>query len=212
MEIMSLLSFKIFFFGKPKVGKSSIIRQFTGKGFQKTYNPTLGIEISSYKMFIDKDLNLIDDLNRDDLKYIEIDIQIVDSSEERFIEIISNDKFASKNNGIVMVYDVNRYETFIYVTHMINKISAMYPKAKMPVLIVGNKTDLMKNEISIFDLQQVIDNIKNDKSIKLNIINGIETSACNNENINSVFHNMINSIFTNLSNKQKKQMLKLIKS
>ena len=209
---MSLLSFKLFFFGKPEVGKSSIIRQFTGKGFHKTYNPTLGIDIISHKIYVDANLNLISDIDHSDKKYIEIDLQIVDSSEERFSEIISNDKFAGKNNGIVMVYDVTRYDTFLYLTHMINKISERYPKSKIPVLIVGNKSDLPNHEITLNDTQQVIDNINKDKSIKLDIIGGIETSAMKNENISDVFYKIVDSIFLNLSYKQRKQMIRMIRA
>ncbi|MFW9999129.1 MAG: Rab family GTPase [Candidatus Hodarchaeota archaeon] len=121
--------FKIIVLGAPGVGKTALIEQFSDKSLHKDAAPRAGLNL-----FI-KNVNI----DGNDYKL-------------QFWDIIANDKFGSIQtlyytgaSAVLYVFDLSRPETFDYFQTRFKEIWIQVKKDKCPVLIIGNKLDLVEH-------------------------------------------------------------------
>lgn len=200
---------KFFVMGKTKVGKTSIIRRIAGKGFHVTYFPTIGTEITSHKILINDKFQKIT-MNNGNSSGINIDLQLIDVPEGRVEEVISKED-KSSFTGYVLVFDVTGYETFLHLSHIINKIYEINPKCRVPLIIVGNKVDSPDQKlIEEYDLEMFVENLNEDKEIKSPFIDFVMVSAKNNEDIDTIIKKLITPIFDKLPFMKRNKLIKSV--
>ncbi|OLS24074.1 MAG: GTPase KRas precursor [Candidatus Heimdallarchaeota archaeon LC_3] len=126
---------KIVLLGDGAVGKTALRNSFMGKGFTSNYLMTLGADMSS---------KLIEEL---DLKY-----QIWDmAGQPRFKEV--RRMFYNGSAGAIIVFDVTRYESYENTTKWIMELQRAIPKKTIPIVLLGNKTDLRETISSSMSYQ-----------------------------------------------------------
>ena len=123
---------KIALLGNEGVGKTSVLSQLTDSKFNARPNTTVGA------MFLNKRVNI------GDAKY---DMQLWDTAgQERFRTIASI--YFRDSHGIMLVYDVTNRKTYDDLNYWFNEIYAKCEKSVV-VMIVGNKSDLSENVITV---------------------------------------------------------------
>ena len=119
------VSCKILILGESKVGKSSILNQFTEKLFSENLPPTLGIDYKIMKMQVDN---------------TEVKLQIWDTAgQERFRSI--TESFYRGCHGVLLTFDLTDRDTFEKVKAWIMNIHEKAGK-NVVICLVGNKLDL----------------------------------------------------------------------
>jgi len=121
--------YKILILGDSKVGKSCFLTRYADKTFQEDYLSTIGMDykIKNYELE-----------NGDIIK-----LYIWDTAgQDRFRSITSN--YYKGADGIILIYDITKQETFNNVRNWITSIKEEAP-AKVVLILVGNKVDDEKN-------------------------------------------------------------------
>jgi len=133
-------SIKLITCGNYSVGKTSLIKRFVENSFQESYIATIGVEISKKTMNIggDTTLNLI-------LWDIGGQLQQMDPYRARFY---------NGANAVFIVLDRTRPETLDSVRTWFNDIKKSVTN-KIPMIIVGNKSDMENIYISEDDIKKV---------------------------------------------------------
>ncbi len=150
--------FKIVVLGATGVGKTTLIEKFSDKSLHEDAAPKVGVN------FFIKNVNI----DGHDYKL-------------QFWDIIDDDKFGSLQtlyytgaSAIFFIFDLSRPETFDNYQIRFKKVWTQVRKDKCPVLIIGNKLDLVEN-------QEAIDREKYRKFIKKEGLMGyIELTSTNN--------------------------------
>ena len=152
--------FKIIVIGDPQVGKTSISVKYTSQKFQKECIRTIGLN-TFFK-------NILVQVN-------EIRLMIYDLPRGEFFRELQplhyNDSF-----GCLLLFDVTRFATFENLSGWIDNIQANIGW-KIPILIVGNKIDVVeenweieKSEIRGFaencDLSYILTSAKTGQNVK----------------------------------------------
>ena len=121
--------FKIVVLGAAGVGKNTLIEQFSDESLHKDAAPKVGVN------FFIKNVNV----DGHDYKL-------------QFWDIIDDDKFGSLQtlyytgaSAVFFIFDLSRPETFDYYQTQFKKIWFQIRQDKCPVLIIGNKLDLVEN-------------------------------------------------------------------
>ena len=173
-------SFKILFLGGIGVGKTSIINRYVKNILKNDQKPTIGID---YKTKI-----VVYNSKR-------IKLQIFDTSgQERFRTLTKN--YYHGADGIIMVFDLKRNETFEELTYWMEEINKNCDKNKISLILVGNKNDGNLEERKISQEQ-------GKKMAESYNFNYIETSAITNFNIKECFDLMVHSLFEKSVNNAK---------
>ena len=121
--------YKILILGDSKVGKSCFLTRYADKTYQEDYLSTIGMDykIKNYE------------LENGDI----IRLYIWDTAgQDRFRSITSN--YYKGADGIILIYDITKQETFNNVRNWITSIKEEAP-AKVVLILVGNKVDDEKN-------------------------------------------------------------------
>lgn len=125
---MSRKNLQFITLGDAAVGKTSIINQYTGKGFDDEHIATLGIDFGQKKHTVKSDGS-------------EVSIKIWDTAgQERFRTLTTN--FYRKADGIIVSFDVTDKKTFDAVSTWMKAISD-HADASADVVLCGNKIDLV---------------------------------------------------------------------
>ena len=117
--------YKILILGDSKVGKSCFLTRYADKTYQEDYLSTIGMDykIKNYELE-----------NGDIIK-----LYIWDTAgQDRFRSITSN--YYKGADGIILIYDITKQETFNNVRNWITSIKEEAP-AKVVLILVGNKVD-----------------------------------------------------------------------
>ena len=165
--------FKFLLFGDPSVGKTSLIRNFTGKQFMEKYHTTEGMDFS-IKYF-----------KKDD---ISVKIIIWDrSGQESFNNIIKS--YYQNVSGILLLYDICNRNSFININKWFKKIEESAPLGIVKVLI-GNKCDKSGRIIRKEEGKSLAEKLG---------MRFMETSAKKNVNISKLFSNLTQELLKRLN-------------
>ena len=165
-------SFKILFLGGIGVGKTSIINRYVKNIFINDQTPTIGIDYKSKIVIYNSK---------------KIKLKIFDTSgQERFHTLTKN--YYRGADGIIMVFDLKRSETFDELTYWMEEINKNCDKNKIGLILVGNKNDGNLDERKISREQ-------GNKIAELYNFIYIETSAVTNDNIKECFDLMVKTLF-----------------
>ena len=165
-------SFKILFLGGIGVGKTSIINRYVKNIFKNDQVPTIGIDYRTKTVIY---------------RSKKIKLKIFDTSgQERFHTLTKN--YYQGADGIIMVFDLKRIETFDELTYWMEEINKNCDKNKIGLILVGNKNDGDLEERKISYEQ-------GNKIAELYNFIYIETSAVTNDNIKECFDIMVQTLF-----------------
>ena len=163
-------AFTLLCLGETGVGKTCIILRYTDNKFTRNQMSTVGIDFK--------------------IKIIQLKAKIINllrchtAGQERFRNITN--QYYNGADGILLIFDVTNRKSFENVTYWMNQIGAKSDREKIGLILVGNKTDEEKREVS-----------KEEGELfgKNNNIKYIETSALSNHNIKECFDELLNQIF-----------------
>lgn len=157
---------KIAIMGFRSVGKSSLTLQFVEGKFVDSYDPTIENTFTKTVKFRSQDyfLKLIDTAGQDEYS-------IVPST------------YSMDIHGYILVYSITSTKSFDVVKVIYEKLLDMTGKGNMPIVLVGNKTDLhMERTVSYEDGKAVADSW-----------NGafLEASAKENQSVQEIFQTIL---------------------
>jgi Ras-related protein Rab-1A len=152
---------KLVLIGDTGVGKSCLLMRVADDTFVETFITTIGVDFRFRVLRIgDKRVKL----------------QIWDTAgQERFRTITS--AYYRSGDGVIIVYDVGKRETFDHVREWFEEISK-YTKPETLVLLIANKADRVDRVVSVEEGQMLA------KELGISII---ETSAKTAENVEAAF-------------------------
>ena len=151
---------KLLTLGNSMVGKSSLIARFIENKFFNSYISTIGID------FFKKKFEIGDN---------EIDLQIYDSAGQEKYKSISK-QYYHNSEGILLVFDLTSQESFVALDDWIEDLEKV--EKDLPIILVGNKSDLDGRDVSEEEINKII----HDKKFEY-----FETSALNGSNVNEAF-------------------------
>ncbi|KAE9074749.1 hypothetical protein PF010_g24553 [Phytophthora fragariae] len=162
---------KLLLLGDSGVGKTSLMRVFSGDEFSESMLATAGVD---FKL---RHINVADEA---------ITLQIWDTAgQERFHRITAT--YYKGANGIVLVYDVSDRRSFDNVGYWMNNIRQYSAPTQMPaMLLVGNKIDLPNRVVSLEEGQAAASQYG---------CRFIETSAKTSENTNGALETIARDAF-----------------
>ncbi|MHA1302008.1 MAG: Rab family GTPase [Candidatus Helarchaeota archaeon] len=159
--------FKVTILGDYAVGKTSILNGYMEKKFDYDYKPTLGANI------IKKEINMGD---------VTASINLWDIAGQLMFKTLHR-AFFEASNGVIIVYDVSRPETFEHVPNWYTDFKK-YVDIDVPGVIVGNKTDLEK-KVSTEDAKKYAETIG---------YHFTESSALKKQNVKEAFEYILSKI------------------
>ena len=171
MSKEEIISFKILLLGDSGVGKTAFILRFCEDKFEEDSLTTIGLDTKN--KFV----------KRDNKK---LELHIWDTAgQERFRSITKNCYKGA--DGIILMYDISKYETFKQIKTWINNIKDSINIDKIALLVVGNKSDKPKTDETVD--QQSKQNFENANKMKI-----IEASAKDNINVYESFISLIDKM------------------
>lgn len=122
--------FKLVLIGDSGVGKSCLLLRFADDAFQESYISTIGVDFRFRTVKVgDKNVKL----------------QIWDTAgQERFRTITS--AYYRGADGIIMVYDVTKQESFDHVQDWLNEVNR-YSSEDTIKLLIGNQADRVQEKV-----------------------------------------------------------------
>lgn len=161
-------------FGHGEVGKTALINRFFYKRFVSAYIPT----IEDYYRKVVTHRNHI------------VDMTVLDTAGQ--YQFPAMRKLAiQQGHGFVLVYSVDDLESLKTVKRIYSEIINLKKGDECPIVLVGNKTDLLRSEYNeSLRINEINDALKSWESD----IAHIETSAKDNENVGRVFETLIEFI------------------
>ncbi len=116
---------KIINAGDYAVGKTSLAIRYTQNRFSSSYLPTLGVDFYSKMIQHDEDTTL---------RLVLFDTV----GQEKLVTL--RKRYYTGAHGAVVVFDITRKESFEHIENWINEVEEKC--TDIPIIIVGNKTDL----------------------------------------------------------------------
>ncbi|XP_071450946.1 GTP-binding protein Rheb homolog [Hetaerina americana] len=170
---------KIAIMGYRSVGKSSLSIQYVEGQFVDSYDPTIENTFTKTVRF------------RGD----EYEVRLVDTAGQDEYSIFPA-QYSMDIHGYVLVYSITSAKSFEVVQVIRDKLLDMTGKVHVPVVLVGNKTDLhIERMISTEEGKRLADSWK---AVFL------ETSAKQNESVTDIFHTVLTEIERANGNVQEK--------
>ena len=165
--------------GESSVGKTSIRRSYMGYSFSTSHQMTLGADFSEKSL----ELNILDETGGVK-QQAHLTLQIWDLAGQQGFESIRK-RFMHGATIIIIVYDRTSKSTFEAMNGWLEEVLTTNPDQEMPLLIVGNKSDLQKNiVVSDEDVETYIKEVKITYPNISKHVYAINTSALSGENIN----------------------------
>lgn len=161
--------------GCASTGKSSVIRALQGK-FNDNELMTIGAQFS---------------INTIELDNIVYRIRICDIAGQTSFSFVRQN-FMRNSMGAIVIFDITRPESFLKINEWIfDYLSANNFDITLPILLVGNKSDLEENrKVRITDVNRLLRTITSELKVAPNIIGYIETSAKNGEGVHAAFQKL----------------------
>jgi small GTP-binding protein len=123
--------FKFIVIGDHEVGKTSIIRRFVENSFLDKYRATIGLNILShdFEAFGNK-----------------ISIMLWDIGAQKFFKRYRK-TYYNGTQAAFIVFDLTNRESFENITYWHNELKEFIENRDLPIIIVGNKTDLAEERV-----------------------------------------------------------------
>lgn len=160
------------------IGKSSITLRFVYDEFEESYDPT---KADSYR-------KVIKDPSSNDSKLCQIDI-LDTAGQEEYAAI--RDNYYRSGEGFVLVYSINDLASFTAMNDFRAQILRSLNDTNIPLLLVGNKSDLIR-KISQEDALGMIDRWT--LNSKESLVKWREVSAKNDDGIDEIFTEIVKLI------------------
>ena len=165
---MTKYSFKVLLLGAPAVGKTSILYRFVKNQFSYDYITTIGINYLTKEIDMDK---------KDFAKLVIWDI----AGQKKFKFL--RKQYYEGTQGALVIFDLTQSKTFEALETWISELFSLIQK-KIPIIIIGNKVDLIEEVGRSIDFDVVKEYAENKDSIY------IETSAKTGENVEDAFREL----------------------
>jgi len=164
-----LCRFKFVIIGDHEVGKTSLVRRFVDNKFSHDYRATIGLNIlsHSYEFYGNK-----------------IVYSLFDVGAQQYFKRFRQTYYLGAQAAFI-VFDLTNRQSFEDVKEWYKELESFIGGREIPIILIGNKTDLKDQRIISYD-----DGVKfvNDFSQKANFkISYIETSALTGENVEDAF-------------------------
>ena len=167
---MKKYSYKIIFIGATGCGKTSIVNVSNQGQFCNLFTSTIGVDFCSLQV------------EREGVCY---SLKVWDTGgHDKFNFLIKS--YYRKISAIVITYDISNINSFNIIENLINEYYDNTGLTEMPILLLGNKTDLKANRVVTKEMGEEL--AKKYKCMFL------ECSAKENENISSIYFMLIDSI------------------
>ena len=176
--------FKVILIGDSGTGKTSILNKYINGIFTEKHLCTIGVD------FLMKTIK-IDDC------YIKL--QIWDTAGMERYKQITTSYYRGANSAII-VFDLSNKETFLSLCKWINLYHEYSnPNISKIIVIIGNKSDIDKREVSYEEIQEVL--ITNPSILYY------ETSAKNGDNIQIVFESIVTRLYKEYTRDNKSKVI-----
>ncbi len=176
-DLTSYLQFKLPIFGDAGVGKTTLTQRYLHGLFKSSYHGTIGVDFF---------------LKRFEVDGHNVSLQIWDfAGEEKFRFLLPG--IINGAQGTIFMFDITRYVTFKNLTNWLNvfKEANETHAQKVPILLVGSKTDL--------EGLRTVPSEEGKKFVKENnLIGYIECSSKNGENVEELFKAITKIMISNI--------------
>ena len=174
---MPLFVFKTIIIGAGAVGKTSLLHRVVENSFNFRYKLTIGADFLS---------KVIEGFPNPDTT---CKLQIWDiGGQERYKFLRSS--FFDGANGALVVFDISRWHTFEELSEWLSDLQE-FAGETVPFILLGNKSDLIKDVYGDYDKEGVE---KFAKSVNSYFI---ETSAKTGDNVENAFLDLIHQMIKN---------------
>ena len=174
-----IIDIKLILLGDISVGKSSILGRYIDNSFTEDYQCTLQVETKS--KIIDIDLNT------------SVKMNIWDTVGQEKYRNLTRQYFRNCH-GAIIVFDLTRKDSFDGVQKWIDELNDF--NSNIPILIVGNKSDLIKErEVN----EDAIENFVRNKYLYYDV------SAKNGSNVSLAFDKIRSEIIEDIKINEKKE-------
>lgn len=178
------ISIKLVICGEAGVGKTNLLSRYVFNTFDINSKSTIGVEFYSKQV---------------SWRGKRISVQLFDTvGQEKFRSVCSN--YFRNADGVVLVYDVTHFDTFTKLTAW-RTLIGQTAKQDIPILLVGNKTDLKEQRRVTVDEGQ--------KTAQKYSYFFMETSALSNEN--DCVHKAFELVIDEMCKSKKEEMERLEK-
>ncbi|MHA1148592.1 MAG: GTP-binding protein [Promethearchaeota archaeon] len=161
--------FKFIIIGDHEVGKTSIVRRFVEKKFSRDYRATIGLNILTHKFsFVGN----------------EISVSLWDVGAQNFFKRFRKSYYMGAQAAFI-VYDLTNRESYEGVISWFEELNTFIGKADLPIVVVGNKSDLKDHRVSSY--QEGVEMASKIAERGVKNASYIETSALTGENIEDAF-------------------------
>ena len=171
MEQKKIFEGKIITLGDSMVGKTCLILRFLENIFSSNYLSTIGFDLKKKLVKLD---------NGEKIKLVIYDT----AGQERFKSLSRS--YIKKADGILVVYDITNKQSFINVENWIKCAREEITK-KIPIFIVGNKSDL--EHLRVINKEDG-ENIAAQYDLKF-----YETSCQNGNNVEKCFKDLTKELY-----------------
>ena len=171
--------------GESVVGKSSILCQYTENKFNVN-----GISTNGIDLYIKNEV----------LNGVPIQVKIWDTAGQERFQSQTNSMF-KKADGVILVYDVTKPETFESLKNWLNSIHSNKKDSNLKIVLLGNKIDLQR-EVSMNEAKAFANENK---------VEYFETSAMKNTNINESIQFLVNAVIHTSEYKLRKEKMNAFK-
>lgn len=166
-------TYRLVVLGNSGVGKTAAIKRFKGGNFSINYVPTV------------EDNHTVDTQIGEE----NVSLTILDTSGGDALNAVNRQMYFKHGEGFILVYDVTKKDSFLNIKNIyeeIRKTRKMDESDRLPMILVGNKNDLVtRREVQIGD-GEILANEYNCPFF--------EMSAKENNNISDVFHTIVSEI------------------
>ncbi|ELP85062.1 rab17, putative [Entamoeba invadens IP1] len=152
------LRLKVLVIGQPAVGKTSILRQLCQGTFVEGYRGTIGVEFYPYTL---------------EIQGKKCELTLWDVAGQETSKSLSR-AYYNGAHGAIVVYDTTNKETFERTIEWKRDLTekVQYSGIDIPVLLVGNKSDLLDEENLVKEKMKL-----NQKASSEEYVTGLMTSA-----------------------------------